>query len=259
MSKIVDYNCEAYKFYNLEWDTEYFGVNSAKAILNGSVTKKDQDELLNYCKDYNFITITNINNNNHNNYWMSNIKNLFLTDVNIQFEKELHFSTECIDETTEINISYSKNEKVLNIAKNAFSFSRFFNDPFLESKKTQDIYLYWTECGFDKSDKYFVITKRENEIAGYMLFSINVEDRTSTIELIAVDDKFKGKKVGKSLVSGLESFLYRNNIKKIKVGTQVNNVAAANFYFSNGFRYVNCNSVYHYWPSNDESKNNLID
>ncbi len=43
----------------------------------------------------------------------------------------------------------------------------------------------------------------------------------------------------------MESYILDNGINKIKVGTQVDNISAAQFYVKMGFSYVSCTSVYH--------------
>ena len=91
----------------------------------------------------------------------------------------------------------------------------------------------------------FRSTERNGNIAGFILFSL-FEDQC-VIELIAVDQKFQSQGVGKSMVNAMESTVLERGIRKIKVGTQVNNIKAVKFYISMGFEYVSCGSMYHLW------------
>jgi dTDP-4-amino-4,6-dideoxy-D-galactose acyltransferase len=50
------------------------------------------------------------------------------------------------------------------------------------------------------------------------------------------------------MLSEIENFAIKNNIEKISVGTQVNNIKAQNFYVKCGFMHMENNSVYHWWP-----------
>jgi len=61
----------------LQWDTDYFGVSSARVTLNGVVDKQGQDKIIEFCKDYDFVTIANIDNIKENNYWIGNRTNAF--------------------------------------------------------------------------------------------------------------------------------------------------------------------------------------
>lgn len=235
-----------YELIPLNWDTNYFGVSSARVNLSGIVDEMCQEEIIEFCKDYHFVTISNQHNRKENNHWVGNRTKAFLADMNIQFLKVLKDkSKKYEDEKTYVVNSLSRNEKIVNIAKKSFNYSRFFNDPNLPQEQANNIYLHWTQCAFSDDSKYFVIAEREGNIAGYILFSFN-ED-ISVIELIAVDEKFQGQKVGKSLIHKMESFVLDKGIKKIKVGTQINNISAVEFYKAIGFKYVSCISVYHLW------------
>lgn len=229
----------------LQWDSDYFGVRSARVTLYGTVNEKEQEDILKFSKTYDFITISNLDNSTENNHWIGCRTNAFLADVNMQFQKVLVFNTNYKDENTYIVNEFSRNEQIVNIAQKCFNYSRFFNDPKLPQKQANNIYLHWTESAFGQKNKYFVISERNGIVAGYLLFSF-IEDY-SVIELIAVDKKYQGQRVGKSLIHTMESFVLEKGIQNIKVGTQVNNTSAAQFYYTLGFKYVSCVSMYHLW------------
>ncbi|NPV45212.1 MAG: GNAT family N-acetyltransferase [Firmicutes bacterium] len=250
MNNISKLDSKTFELLPLDWDTDYFGVKSAKVVLKKKISKVEQDRILNYCHKFHFITISNLDNNNENNVWIGKRTKAFLTDLNIQFIKHININTQSstIDKFTNVYNSFPKNKDVLRIAQKAFLYSRFFNDPYLPKEKAQSIYLHWTDCAFNKPEKYFVITERNDKIAGYLLFFINFEKRYATIELIAVDEIFRSQSIGKSLIAKLEFFAFKKGIKSIKVGTQVDNVTAVRFYNACGFQYAGCSSIYHYWP-----------
>lgn len=237
---------KSFEAFELKWDTEYFGVPSARVILKDNVLTDEYKEIEEFSHQFEFVTITNTDNKSKNNYWLTKNLGAFLTDINVQFIK-------CISEVSFDNIAnvyeaYPYNQKILDIARNAFKYSRFFSDPYLPSDKAKNIYVHWVEGAFDKLGRYFVIVNIQEEIAGFLLFSIDEKKEYATIELIAVDAKFRGAKIGKSLLVGMESFLYKKGVSFVKVGTQIDNVAAIRFYTNCGFKYTSCNSIYHYWP-----------
>lgn len=238
---------ENFQCLSLDWDTEYFGVKSARIILNGIISEENKYRILEYCKAFEFVTISNVGNIKENNGWLGNNTEAFLTDMNIQFIKRIKCQSNFEEECTEVYNNYLKDEKVIYIAESAFLYSRFFNDPSLPKKQAENIYVHWVESAFGQENKYFVITKRNDEVAGYILFSIDEEEKSSTIELVAVDKTFRGQRVGTTLISGLEKFVYNKGISNIKVGTQVDNITAVRFYTACGFQYVSCSSVYHLW------------
>jgi len=238
---------ESYECKALSWDTEYFGINCARVVLKGDISKERKKEILEYCKKFDFVTIVNTDNNKNNNYWLGINENSFLTDINVRFKKTITEEPCDEDEFTKVYNMYTEDKDVLKIAGSAFHYSRFFNDPNLAKKHAENIYKHWTECAFGKVDKYFVIARKNNKVAGYILFSMDKELSYATIELIAVDKQYRGQRIGKALLAALEKYAWEKNIKEIRVGTQIDNIPAIRFYLSSGFQYEGCNSVYHLW------------
>lgn len=232
-----------YELKPLQWDTDYFGVSSARVNLSGIIDEQGQEEIIKFCKDYEFVTISNYDNIKENNHWIGSKTKAVLADMNIQFRKDLIDNPDYQDDKTYVVNCLSSNEQIIDIARESFNYSRFFNDPKLPEVQGKRIYLHWTEYAFNKEGKYFVISEREDNIAGYILFSFNGD--SSVIELIAVEEKYQGLGVGRSLLNTMESFVIEQGIKKIKVGTQLNNISAVQFYYAMGFRYVSCVSIYH--------------
>lgn len=234
-----------YECKSLQWDTDFFGVSSARVNLNGIVDESGQKEIMDFCEDFQFVTISNNNNVRENNHWIGKRTESFLVDMNIQYLKILNEKPNFQDDKTYVMSNLSKNEQIVDIARSTFNYSRFFNDHNLAADKAKKIYLQWTISAFEQKNKYFVISMRDGNVAGYILFS--VKKGISVIELIAVDKKYQGQYVGKSLIYEMEKFSIEQGIKSIQVGTQVNNISAINFYSVMGFKYRECSSIYHLW------------
>lgn len=231
-----------YFINDLEWDTKYFEIPSVRVNLNNELNEKDIDEILLQTKKYKFITIYNYNNNDYNNYLLKKFNNIFLADVNVHFEKKCN-SVDGLNKKVKICNNLAENKSILEIAQKSFLYSRFINDKNLNSKKSSNIYYYWVKNSFEKEEKYFCIY----ESIGFLLFSVNNIEKNATIELIAVNNDFKGKNVGTDLIKSFENYCYNIGIKKLMVGTQLNNIIAQNFYQKNGYKITQYNSIYHYW------------
>jgi len=250
MSSLRRFCGKAFEAFESAWDTEYFGVPSAKAVLKGNVSEDERVILKDFLSDFEFVTITNLDNNPFNNIWIGMEISPFLTDINVQFVKYLPDIPLDEDDVADAFEFYPRNDRVLEISRMAFKYSRFFNDPRLPADKAKDIYAHWVEGAFEKPSRFFTVASRKGEIAGFLLFSMDEAALLATIELIAVDAVYRGHNVGRSLITGMESLLHKKGIGLVKVGTQINNVAAIRFYTACGFKYENCNAVFHYWPQN---------
>lgn len=235
------------KFIPLEWDTEFFGRKSAKIILSNQVSRFEEKKIKLFLEENNFITIVNENNNYINNQWLGSNTKAYLTDINIQFRKRLFKQSIDLNQSVSIKNKVEINPTIMRIAKESFSESRFFNDPMITDEKAAMLFNNWVSNSFNKEDKYFVVTQKNRLITGFILFSKDKE--SATIELIAVDENYRGEKIGRSMINHLEEYLIKDNILNLKVGTQVNNLKAINFYTKNGFRYDSNSSIYHLWKN----------
>jgi len=233
-----------YSIRFLDWDTEMFEKKSVKITLNEEILIEDLNNIKEYINnnDYEFITFENKNNLEKNNIILSNLNNIFLADVNIQFAKRIR-AIEKKDRNDEVKIknSFNYNEDIVNISKNAFKNSRFIFDDNLNDNK-YNVYSEWVKNAFKNEDKYFCYYE-EKKILGYVLFSIH--SNSITIELIATKPNNKG--IGTKLMNQIEEFALKNNINTLNVGTQLNNLNAQNFYEKNGFKHIANNSIYHWW------------
>lgn len=236
-----------YRLDVLKWDSLYFNVKSSKLTLLDDLSKTTFLEVVNKCKDFEFVTISNLGNSSNNNNLIGLYTTARLMDVNIQFEKKIEVSkNEFYDTFLKVENFVKLNEQILDIAKAAFKNSRFTNDRRLSNSKAQLLYWEWTKNSFEKENKYFITYEVDNTIYGYLIFNIG-KDKV-TIELIAVSEKFQGLKVGTKLIQQLEKYVSTlSGINTINVGTQINNIYAINFYRNNDFKYISNSSIYHLW------------
>lgn len=252
----------------LKWDTDYFGVSCARVNLPGPVTETEQEEILNFCRSFDFVTIANLYNRSENNLWIGRRTDAFLADVNIQFIKTVDKNTgkKSLQQNTadkknpdrqvyrlELNTgeivlsnSFEADLRLLDIAGKAFSYSRFFNDPFLPADLVAGIYRQWCRNAFMREDKYFAVYYREHEPAGFLMFGTDLADGCR-IELVAVKDKYRGQGIGRALLAACEAFCASQAISSIRLGTQADNLAAIRLYLGSGFIYSHCSSIYHMW------------
>lgn len=246
---------EKYSIKFLDWDTNFFGIKSAKIYLYDELCNDDIKKIKEIVKEkgYEFITIQNCGNIEQNNVLMANFEGAFLADVNIQFEKKLDRSKKIENkENVCIKEKYEKDENIVNIAKKAFTDSRFLIDSKL--RRGNEVYVQWVSNSFEKQNKFFCTYREDKKTKGFILFSIEEDKKSIFLELIAVDKDSKGKGIGTSLIKQLENFAIQNKIEYIHVGTQLNNLNAQNFYEKNGFKHIMNNSIYHWWINNNNEE-----
>ncbi len=243
-----------YEYRNLEWDTNYFGIKSARVTLKDKINRNEWVKIRNLIVENDFVVIDNINNNSINNFFISNLLGVFLTDINFQFIKTIEengYNKHITDDNIMIKNNMKYNKQIVDISKNSYKYSRFFNDPFLDKDKAVNIYSHWVESSFLRENKYFLYYCDGLDILGYILFSVDNDSKKAIIELISVKESMKDKNIGTNMMSYLEFYLINHfkRIETLQVGTQSNNTKAINFYIKNGFKVRELRSIYHYWPN----------
>jgi GNAT superfamily N-acetyltransferase len=233
-------------FYKLQWDSNYFNVECAKSILHKPLTKEQWFVLKNKFTDYQFISIENKNSEPTNSQLICTETVAFLIDVNIQFNKKIENYYEIAkgSETIEIIQKMKTDKRIIEMAN--FKVSKFTEDPYLFERGGNEVYKKWLINSFNKKDKYFAISRDiNNDINGFLLYSYL--DKKCFVELITVSNKDTNIGIGSKLFNTVEYEAYKFGCNEIKVGTQVRNIEAINFYHKVGCKMAECHQIYHLW------------
>lgn len=230
-------------FTELNWDSTFFGITAAKATLHSPLSHKEWRELERAFKKYKFISIINENSEPKNAQLVGKFTSAFLADVNIQFQKRISgFCT--LHQNISIHQALHRNAEILDIQN--FQHSKFIEDPEFKKRGGDQVYRQWLISSFEKQDKYFALSKDDkHRINGFILFSYSND--ICVIELIAVTTKEKHSGIGSKLFAVVEYKAGLENCKEIRVGTQLRNIEAINFYQKNGCKQIGCHQIYHLW------------
>lgn len=230
-------------FEELEWDTNFFGVTCSKVVLKKPLSMSEWQELKRRFIKYQFVSIENCNSEPWNSQLIGYETSAFLADVNVQFQKTNKTYREKPHNTEQYQ-AMKKNEKVLQLAE--FKYSKFVEDSRLRERGGNKVYQQWILNSFEKPDKYFALSKDDNnQINGFVLYSF--QETTCVIELIAAEQNHGNRGIGTRLFQSIEHEVYRRGFENIRVGTQIRNIEAINFYHKMGCRQIGCHQIYHLW------------
>lgn len=237
----------AYQYYPLEWDTEYFGIKSSKAIINKSLSREEWDSLKSKFPESQFVIVENRNSDASNAKLIGEETQGYLVDVNIQFSKKLLQHHYEIPAGIRFAEAMDYNEQILGLTN--FVFSKFTEDSELAKRNGDKVYYHWVLNSFGKSGKYFIVDEDEfGNINGFALFGY--KDDACVIELISVSSQTNSTGIGTRIFRAVEKIAFDNGYRYINVGTQVKNLAAMNFYHKVGCKQIGCHQTYHLWLSN---------
>ncbi|NLK63626.1 MAG: GNAT family N-acetyltransferase [Tissierellia bacterium] len=230
-------------FYELKWDSDFFKVTCAKAILHEPLSRDEWDDLKEKFNDYQLISIENQHSDPVNSQLIGKETSAFLADVNIQFAKKLEFAIEKPDNVTVQNY-LAQDEQIVEMAE--FRYSKFIEDKEFYKRNGSQIYKQWIINCFNKPDKYFVISRNEKgEIDGFLLHSFS--ESVCKVELLAVAKNSAGRGIGTRLFRMTEYDAKRKGCDEIRVGTMIRNLNAINFYHKMGCKQIGCHQIYHLW------------
>lgn len=236
---------DSISLYKLEWDTNFFGVNCAKVMLHSNISIDAWKQLKDSMKNYEFVSIENSNSDPINSQLIGRDTKAFLADTNIQFIKQIKFNHEYnMESNIKICSSLNVDKKVAHLAN--FQFSKFMEDLNLKKRGGSQVYKNWVLNSFKNPNKLYILSRDKNQnINGFLLYSYSKD--ICTVELIAVAKTSSRNGIGTSLFKALEYEVYNQGVKIIKVGTQIRNTPAINFYHRMGCKQVGCHQVYHLW------------
>lgn len=233
----------SFTFSELTWDTNYFGVTCAKVVLHKFLEVNEWIEVKKQISKYQFVSIINENSEPGNAQLVGKETSAFLADINVQFTKKINRINEK-PKTISIHQGLERNNFIVDLAE--FKYSKFIEDPELVIRGGGEVYKKWIENSFNDRNKYYALSKDESgEVNGFILYSYL--DNACVVELIAVSSKATKSGIGRTLFNAVEYEAHMSHCSVIKVGTQVRNTAAINFYHKLGCTQIGCHQVYHLW------------
>ena len=133
--------------------------------------------------------------------------------------------------------------KLVAIARTAFPLTRFYADPSLDDGRCGDLYAEWTRSLCVGAADAVLVAEADGLVVGYV--TVNVDDDTSEIGLIAVADDWRGQGVGTRLVLAAVDFAHSRGGRLMTVVTQGRNVGALRTFEGCGFRVTNTSLWFH--------------
>lgn len=233
----------------LEWDSNFFGVNVGyisclrltpnieKYIKN--FVRKEKIDLLEYlcnCHDKESVSIAEINNYS-------------FVDIRITFERILDNKI-IVEESNEFSFRNGEEkdiEKLREIAKGIYKYSRYYYDTNFDRDKVFEFFSGWVEKAIlGQFDDYAYVLCHDAEPVGFCTITEHSFD-AARIGLIGIDPAFTGNRLAQYLLNMSMLTLQQKGIKYMDVVTQGRNYAAQRLYQKCGFITKMTELWYHKW------------
>jgi ribosomal protein S18 acetylase RimI-like enzyme len=174
----------------------------------------------------------------------------YLVDCLLTYEFD---STKVSAPNNEFDIDFASSisnrdiQKLSSIAAKVFKIDRFHSDPNLSSKDSDRYYSEWVINSFNGFSDGAILPIINNNIVAFTTYNINnVDNETSTMVLSAVDSEYMGLGVYYNMIKKgtLELLKYS---KKIRVGTQVDNIPVQRTWQKLGYKLVDVKYIFHFY------------
>ncbi len=167
-------------------------------------------------------------------------------DVRITFERELEAAA--AGEPSSVRSSRPDDVELLKaIARVSHRDARFYFDPGFDPEACDALYETWIANSCAGFADEVLVADLDDRPAGYATCSRN-EDGTGQIGLIAVDERARGRGLGRALVRAHLDWCRDRDLARAIVVTQGRNVAASRLYEGEGYRTRAVELTYHWWP-----------
>ncbi|TAE87901.1 MAG: GNAT family N-acetyltransferase [Bacteroidetes bacterium] len=219
------------------WDSDFFGYPIGKLMLK-------QDEVIDVevCSKsaYKLIYIFS------ESALTAKQKNGVNADlVDCKVDLEAFSKVESIGSDDHIVPIQELNPKLLDLVYQSGHYSRFKLDKQFTNGEFEQLYLEWINKALNDKEQQVMGFMEGDKLVGFI--TLGNKSSTANIGLIAVDEMYRGKSIGKHLIKDAHRFAQQNKLDKITVTTQWVNNGAMQFYLQQGFEVVKKLYIYHLW------------
>ena len=168
-----------------------------------------------------------------------------LVDKKITYLKNINENIIFSNSVKEYKAQYP-DKKLLQLAVESGIYSRFNVDAKIGRSKYEELYKKWIINSVNKkiANKVLVYLDK-NIVAGFV--TLGEKNSRADIGIIAVDAEYRGKGIGKNLMSSAENWFANKNYNEMQVITQKDNLPACRLYESCGYKIDKMEYFYHLW------------
>lgn len=220
----------------LAWESEFFQRHSAKLIFSDSAPQLNPAELDAY-------TLTQAKVPTHRLDLIDSLGQLGFKlvegEVDLSLAVDIHSgvgtenATSAVD--NELRVATAADIPLLRrVAASAFALSRF-RAPWYDPQDSGRFYALWAEKAvlgtFDH--QCLLVMDSLGQPAGFVTLR-DLQDGSARIGLLAVFPDAQGKGIGSSLMSAAKQWCHGHGLQRLRVATQMSNIAALRLYIRSG-------------------------
>ena len=230
-----------YLIERLNWDSDFLGFEV------GSIWITDDDPSF-YIENYNFSDYKLIYLFKPSHFHLVKIDSQFLVDVKYRYRMLIKKNE--ISLTKKHNILIYSNsiasDELIDLCISSGEYSRYKLDANFDPLVYPSLYKLWINNALSrkKNEKIFICNV-DGVLAGLIIVSFT--SNLATIEILAVNEKYRGRGIAKSLIDFSIKDSFEQGCTDLYVSTQQKNLSSCALYESVGFKLDSSTDVYHFW------------
>lgn len=168
-----------------------------------------------------------------------------LVDTNVVLDKKATQDRKPSGKTI-VRLAESKDEQqAVELGRRSFAFTRFHQDPAIPKEKADEIKAEWVRNYFKGTrGSHMIVAEKDNQIVGFLLMIFSEGNFELIIDLVAVDPDFQHQGIATDMIIFAENMI--ENVKSVKVGTQIANIPSLKLYGKLGFKVCHSAYVFHF-------------
>lgn len=234
---------------HLSWDSGFFGYKIGRIVLGPEADLQDLQALADTAAAEGYKLVYLFTNEVlPETFAVPHVKNLLLADRKVTYFQQLdNFTAEAYTVNIARYTNLTLDEKLLEIALQSGSYSRFAVDPNFKNKEFEKLYTEWIlkSVSGELAKEVWVSLNELNQITG--LITLGIKNKIPDIGLLAVDSQSRGSNIGKQLIQLAKARALDWGSNSLQVVTQLDNAGACRFYERCGFRQEKIEHIYHIW------------
>lgn len=230
------------KIEYLTWDSTFFNKRIGKVDLldEFELVKKELDQ-------YDLVYIFADPNNKLLNEAIKELGAL-LVDEKVVFVKDTGLGEDINEVISYKRSNDMKDGDVVRTGLQSGLYSRFAIDNNFGKEAFSHFYTEWMNMSIDRKIAEEVFVVEENDIIKGVI-TLGRKNNRGDIGILAVDESYRGQKIGYKLIQQSEAYFTSKSVDKIQVVAQLANKLACSFYDRYGFGIESVTNVYHLWVS----------
>lgn len=230
-----------YLIQRLNWDSDFLGFEV------GAIWITDDDPSFSV-ENYNFSDYKLIYLFKPSRFHAVKIDSQFLVDVKYRYKMALKTFETSSTNKHEISIysNSTASDELIDLCISSGEYSRYKLDANFDRSVYPSLYKLWITNALrrKKNEKVF-ICNIDGLFAGLIIVSFT--SNLATIEILAVNEKYRGRGIAKSLIDISIKDSVEQGCTDLYVSTQQKNLSSCGLYESFGFKLESSTDVYHFW------------